>query len=131
MKSPDGNHKAELKYECEIRFGPAYYSLSIDGTKISNRIFGHSIKWSKNSRFLATEEWLTTDYQKGPITRVTLFDIKLQRQSEFKTIEKGFAGEFHFEGDLLIYKKHFHGKGVIKEVEVNIASIKNWKEISL
>jgi len=129
MKSPDGKHIAELICEGEIKFGPAFYSLKIDDSKINGRIFGHKIKWSDDSRYMATEEWLTTDYQKGPITRVALIDLKLKKLSEFKTIEKGFAEDFNFEGACLIYKKHFYDKGIIKEVEVEIASIDNWKKI--
>lgn len=80
---------------------------------------------------MATEEWLTTDYQKGPITRVALIDVKLKKLSEFKTIEKGFADDFNFEVAHLVYKKHFYDKGIIKEVEVGIASIDNWKNMGL
>ena len=131
MKSPDGKHIAELIYKSEIRFGPAYYSLKVDGTKIKRRTFGHKIKWSDDSRYIATVEWLTTDYQKGPITRVAIIDVKLKKLSEFKMIKKGFAKDFCFNGANLVYKKHFYDKGIIKEVEVEIASIDNWKKIGL
>ncbi|PVZ69523.1 hypothetical protein [Pelagibaculum spongiae] len=131
MKSPDEKHIAELKYKSEIRFGPAYFTLTIDDAKIKNRIFGHKLQWSDDSRYLAAEEWLTTDSQEGPIIRVTLFDISFKRISEFQKIEKGFAGDFRFEGDVLVYKKYFHGKGIIKEVEVNINTINNWVNTSL
>jgi len=32
--------------------------------------------WSDDSRYLATKEWLATDEQKGPLTRVALIDTK-------------------------------------------------------
>ena len=127
QKSPDGKHKAELTYEGEMRFGPVYYSLAIDGATIRNRIFGEALKWSDDSRYLVTQEWLTTNYQHGPITRVALFDIEEKQVSEFRTVEQGFAENFHFEGNALVYEKHFPGKGLVREVEVNIEEITNWK----
>ena len=131
MKSPDGKHRAELTYDGEIRFGPVYYTLGLDGLKIRGRIFGQPLKWSDDSIYLATQEWLTIDYQQGPITRIALFDIPNKLISEFKTIVKGYAEQFVFEGNILIYRKSYQGEGIIKEVEVNISKIDNWKSIGL
>ncbi|GKT26371.1 hypothetical protein [Acidovorax sp. SUPP3334] len=39
-RSSDGTHRAALRLEGEIRFGPAYFRLSIDGRDIPHRIFG-------------------------------------------------------------------------------------------
>ncbi|MDH4099980.1 MAG: hypothetical protein OEV28_05340 [Nitrospirota bacterium] len=129
--SPDGIHTADLDYAGEIPFGPAYYSLIVDGTKIKDRIFGDRVTWSDNSRYLAAEEWLSTSSKEGPITRVVLFDMANSNLSEFNPINKGFACDFVFSKNILIYRKHYFGKGIISEVEVDIDSIKNWKSINL
>ena len=126
--SPDKKHKAILKYISEIRFGPAYYSLLINNKEIKDRIFGGRILFSKNSVYLATEEWLTTDYAKGPITRVFLFDVVNQKVSEFKVIEKGFTRDFRFDANLFIYTRDSVGKK--SEVEVDLTKINNWKPLN-
>lgn len=62
-KSPNGIHSVEKILEGGIRFGPEYFRLRIDGRDVPNKIFGHPMAWSNDSRFLAVQEWLT----EGPI----------------------------------------------------------------
>jgi hypothetical protein len=80
-KSPDHKHDAHFIYEGDIRFGPSYFKLEIDGKEIKGRIFGNVFCWSEDSRYLAVQEWLTLDYQHGPITRVVLIDIEAGKLS--------------------------------------------------
>lgn len=123
LKSPNGQHKALLKYEGEIRFGPTYHRLFIDGKEIENRIFGSEITWDSKSNLLATQEWLTCDYLEGPITRVALFDLNKRKISFLKPVEKGFVCQFTFVSSRLIFKKEFTSTGIIKEVEVNLNNL--------
>ena len=127
--SPDQRHKAQLNYEGEVRFGPPYFRLEVDGKELQNRIFGDELCWSEDSRYLAAQEWLTLDYQQGPITRVLLIDVERGRLSEFKTVPKGFVEDFKFVGGTFRYLKNFKGTGQGTETEVEIASIENWKAI--
>jgi hypothetical protein len=129
--SPNGQHKAELAYAGEIRFGPAYHLLLLDGVAVRGRIFGSALQWSNDSRLLAVEEWLTTDYEQGPITRVALFDIERQVWTPLRSIVKGFPAGFRFKDATFIYRKRFFASGRIEEVAVDIPSMKNWEPVSL
>ena len=75
--SPDGRYKAVLEYEGEVRFGPSYCRLELNGKPLSGRIFGEVLCWSDDSRYLALQEWLSTDYGKGPVTRVLLIALAI------------------------------------------------------
>lgn len=41
--SPNGKHKAQLNYVGEIRFGPAYFRLELDGKILPGRLFGEAV----------------------------------------------------------------------------------------
>jgi hypothetical protein len=53
----------------------------------------------------------------------------MNRYSELKVVVKGFAQDFRFTGDIFIYRKPLLWKRLGTEVEVDISSIINWKEI--
>lgn len=119
----------KLEIEGEIRFGPVYCCVFIDGIILKDRLFGQKQTRSKDFRYVALEEWLTTDYIKGPITRLFLIDFELEKFSEFKTVDKGFIQKMSFVNDKVIYQKQFNAKGQTEEVEVDIKTISNWKNI--
>lgn len=121
----------KLEIEGEIRFGPVYCHVSINGKILKDRLFGQKQTRSKDFRYVALEEWLTTDYIKGPITRLLLIDFKQKQLSEFKTVDKGFIQKISFIDDGLIYQKRFNAKGKTEEVEVEINKINNWKNLDL
>ena len=124
-QSPDKRHKVELVYQSEIRFGPAYYALKIDDQLLENRIFGGCLCWSSDSKYLAAQEWLTTDYTIGPITRVLLLEIDNNKFVGLKSLDKGFVKHFVFEGNLFVYTRD--AKGMAREVEVDISKIDAWE----
>jgi hypothetical protein len=128
IASPDNNKRAELTYLSEIRFGPSYYKLELNGKELPNRIFGDAYLWSADSRYFAVQEWMTINYQEGPITRVVLFDVVNGLCAYFKVVVKGFVQDFNFENGKLIYKKHYYADGKIVEVEVDVSSIVNWNK---
>ncbi|WP_010562051.1 hypothetical protein [Pseudoalteromonas spongiae] len=119
----------QLNYESEIRFGPAYYSLEIDGKKVPNFVYGFTRSELQNGRYLAIEEWLTTDYRKGPITRVAIFDLENKLVSRLKTVEKGFVDCFKLDNNLFSYRKNYHAKGKVVELELDWDSVKEWSNI--
>ncbi|MFJ5379104.1 hypothetical protein ACIPSX_17325 [Pectobacterium sp. CHL-2024] len=53
LPSLDRQHTAMLIYAGEVRFGPSYFSLSIDGKALDNRVFGKDMLWSPDLRYLA------------------------------------------------------------------------------
>jgi hypothetical protein len=126
-RSPDGRHTAEFVFEDEIRFGPPYYRLRVDGNELPSRTFGGSLCWSDDSTMVATQEWLTIDYERGPMTRVALFDVDRRRWAALRTADKAFVEDFVFDGGTFVYRKHFRATGRIEEVEVDLTAIRDWK----
>nr|WED68851.1 hypothetical protein PJ912_00385 [Pectobacterium colocasium] len=66
----------------EIRFGPPYFSLSIDGKTLDDRVFGKDMLWSPDSRYLAVQEWLSTAERDGPQTALLCIDMLEERQCQ-------------------------------------------------
>ncbi|WP_181309096.1 hypothetical protein [Rufibacter sp. XAAS-G3-1] len=125
-KSPDGKHKIELLLAGEIRFGPEYYSVALNGQTIIEKIFGRPYKWDSESKYLALQEWLTTDYQKGPITALLVIDLKENKLAQLSIAEKGFIMPIRFDEDKVIYKKEYSASGQIKEYELELKTVTNW-----
>ena len=130
-KSPNSNHEANLIYEFEIRYGPAYFKAELDGVLIPNKIFGEKLFWSLDSKLLALEEWLTIDDQKGPRTRLLLINLGTKQASTYKVIENGFVKQVQFSETGVTYIKEFCATGRGELTEVDFTSIKEWKNIGL
>jgi hypothetical protein len=126
-KSQDKKNGFDFIFEGEIRFGPTYYKIKLNGQLIENRIFGFEFKWHPNSTFLALQEWLTIDYQKGPITALTLIDLQKGKFAKISTAEKGFIKPIKFDDDIIIFEKEYLANGKIVEYEIKLDEIKNWE----
>jgi hypothetical protein len=126
-KSPGKKHGFNFIFEGEIRFGPTYSKLQLDGKLISNRIFGFEFKWHPDSKYLALQEWLTTDYQKGPITTLTIIDLENGKFARVSKADKGFIKPLKFEDNSIIFEKEYIGTGKKGEYEISLLEIKNWE----
>lgn len=126
-KSPDKRHGFNFIFEGEIRFGPTYYKVQLDGGLITNRIFGFEFKWHPDSKYLALQEWLTTDYRKGPITSLTIIDLDNGLFAKISKADKGFIKPLRFEDNLIVFEKEFLETGKKAEYEININEIHNWE----
>jgi hypothetical protein len=126
LTSPDGSIRISYSLAGEIRFGPAYFHLSIPSYKFGDRIFGRQHVWSFYSRYLAVVEWLTTDYAEGPHTELLLIDFALARQCPLSKANGGFIIPVRFEPPLLIYRKEFLGRGESREYEIAYESLDRW-----
>lgn len=126
-KSPGKTHGFDFIFEGEIRFGPEYYKLKLDGDLVTNRIFGFEFKWHPDSTYLALQEWLTTDYKKGPITALTLVDLDNRKFARVSTTDKGFIKPLRYENDSIIFEKEYLATGKIIEYEISLLEIQNWK----
>lgn len=126
-KSQDKKNGFDFIFEGEIRFGPTYYKIKLNGQLIENRIFGFEFKWHPNSTFLALQEWLTIDYQKGPITALTLIDLQKGKFARISSAEKGFIKPIKFNSDIIIFEKQYLANGKIVEYEIKLDEIKNWE----
>jgi hypothetical protein len=129
VASPDLLHKAVLKYVAEIRFGPAYYSLTMDKISFGERVFSSSYLWSPDSRYFAVQEWETTSESHGPRTRLLLIDLDLKQECVLSRAERGFIVPQKFEKDKLIYTKEYRGYGVTQELEIEFQKVNRWENL--
>ncbi|WP_225084728.1 hypothetical protein U1R68_10210 [Pectobacterium colocasium] len=90
LSSFDQQHNAVLVCIGEIRFGPPYFSLSIDGKALEDRVFGKDMLWSPDSRYLAVQEWLSTAERDGPQTALLCIDVLEERQCQVSQAAGGF-----------------------------------------
>lgn len=100
-QSPDGRREAVLEYAGEIRFGPPYYYLRLLGAAILKRLFGSSLMWSPDSRFLLVQEWLSTSERDGPRTQIVVFDFLDGRECSLAKADQGFVEPLGLEGKTL------------------------------
>ena len=129
--SPDKQHRVALVYEGEIRFGPAYYRIEIDGWQLPDKLCGEKLFWSPDSRYLALEEWLTTQESEGPVTRLLLVDLATMKAAAFETLEGGFLENVRFLDGGVFYVKRFPATGKGSETEVDYSHISNWSSFGL
>jgi hypothetical protein len=127
IESPDRKHRAILMYVGEIRFGPQYFSLTVDSFSFGERIFGDDYLWSDDSRFFAVQEWKTTDYATGPITKLLLIDVIERRECPLSGIN-GWIVPKQSEGSKLIYTKRYYDEGLekIAEFEIEFLGLDRW-----
>ena len=132
VESPDRKHVAVLSYISEIRYGPPYFSLSVDGVSFGVRIFGDVHLWSGDSRFFAVQEWMTTDYQAGPVTQLLLIDVAERRERPLAVANQGWVIPERFEGDRLIYTERYYsdrGREKVMEFEAKFLEAGMWRPL--
>lgn len=127
FKSPDYEHQIRFVFCGEIRFGPFYYHLELDGRQIPDRIFGEAYLWHPESTHLALQEWLTTDYGKGPITALSVIHLSSMKLARTNIATKGFIHPVRFEDDQLSFRTHYAAKDLIESSEINLNEIENWE----
>lgn len=126
IESPDGRWRADLVLAGEIRFGPCYYVLQLNGRTLADRIFGEPIVWSEDSCHLAVQEWLTTDYGIGPRTRTLLIRPQDDTCAALPVVEKGFADQFQVDASTVRYSEMFPGHGKVVPREVALSAVTPW-----
>lgn len=126
--SPDKIHSFDFIAEGEVRFGPDYYKIRLNGQLISDRIFGFTFKWHPDSKYLALQEWLSTEYRKGPVTGLTIVNVEKFRFATVAKANGGFIKPIAFEDGLIIYEKEYLDKGRIERCEVTLAEINDWQD---
>ena len=94
-----------------------------------NRTFGQPFQWSSNSRFLATQEWLTTHHGLGPITCAAIIDVDGWKIARLNVLQKGFAEDFRFEGATLLYRQNFLATGKTLDASASLFTINDWQNI--
>jgi hypothetical protein len=128
--SPERLHVVEYLLLGEVRYGPAYFSIRLDGRILADVVVGEEGLWL-NDALYAAQEWLTTEERFGPNTRVLLIDAARRVSSKFRVLEHGFVDSFGIQDGLIRYKKRKYstrGESVI-EAEVELKDIQNWTPI--
>ena len=120
------NKPYEIIFENEIRFGPSYFRLLIKGKEVKGAIFGDCCSELSDGKYLAIQEWLTTDYQEGPRTRVAVFNLEDSTVARLESINKGFAQSFELENGIFNYTKFFTIENKTINCEVQWNKIENW-----
>ncbi|WP_431121212.1 hypothetical protein [Flagellimonas flava] len=127
-KSPDKTHSFDFVFAGEIRFGPEYFQLKLDEYLVPKRIFGFEFLWHPDSKYLALQEWLTTDYRKGPVTTLTLVDIEVRKFARISKAEQGFVKPLKFENDSILFEKEYFATGKKTESSISLSEIENWED---
>jgi hypothetical protein len=118
----------ELKFLGEIRFGPTFYQLYINGSVVRDFSCGDTFAELCGGRYLAIQEWVTSDPVKGPITRVAIFDLKKEMVAKLKIVESGFATRFKLEDNIFTYSESRYLNQYV-DVCVEWGSIDTWQPI--
>jgi len=82
-----------------------------------------------SSTVIAAQQWLATDYENGPITRVVFIDVTSWKIAVLKRKNKGFVGDFRFDGDSFTYRTVFIDRFQTVDSRVSLSSIWNWIEL--
>ncbi len=139
LGSPDGTHTAKFLYAGEIRFGPPYYTVELDGLLLRKqllrkRYFGVTYSWSPDSCYLALSEWLSRSESRGPETQVVVIDIPNRRECVVDRMSDGFAEPVSFEGNTLFYTETRYNserKAHADSRRVNLSTWRGWRKVSL
>jgi hypothetical protein len=129
--SPDGKHLLSFRYIGDIRFGPSFYRLRIDGRLIKDQYFAHSYMWSSDARFLAVQKWLEINPHHGPHTAVMLIDLNRDVYTEIAKTYRGIASPVRFTKDSIEYSKEYIAPGLppIFEERRLISELKEWNKV--
>ncbi|ACX88239.1 hypothetical protein F6Q07_02385 [Pectobacterium parmentieri] len=133
LSSCDRQHSAMLICVGDIRFGPPYFSLSIDDKELADRVFGKEMLWSPDSRYLVVQEWLSTAERDGPQTALLCIDVREERQCKVSQATGGFIVPVRFEDDNLIYEKRYFsaGRHGATEYEIRFTDLPRWRALRL
>ena len=137
--SPDGSHAAKFLYAGEIRFGPDYYTVELDGLLLRKpllrkRYFGVAYSWSSDSCYLALSEWLSRSESRGPETQVIVIDIPNRQECAVDRISGGFAEPARFEGKTLFFTETFYNRergARVDTCRVDLTTERAWRKVSL
>ena len=130
--SPDGRHQLILKFEGEIRFGPNYYTVHLDGVLLEDVIAGDEARWLSND-LVAIQEWMTTAEHFGPNTCLLLLDVTKRALYGTSVLHKGFVGGFKLNANKVHYQRirfGWSGRKEVEEVVLDLDDVQDWKPMA-
>ena len=108
IPSPGDRHEVVLKVLGEIRYGPNYNALWIDGVELKGIHVGDNAEWL-SANLLALQEWIHVAGREGPDTRVLVIDADKRLLFRGPVIDRGLVADFRLEGEQVAYRIWFNG----------------------
>lgn len=129
--SPNRKYILSFKYIADIRFGPSFYRLRINGQLIKDQYFSKSFIWSADSRYLMIQKWMDINPHNGPHTSVLLIDLNRNMMVEIAKTFKGLASPIRFTRDDIVYSKEYIAPGLPPYYEERIKTndLEGWQRL--
>ena len=108
LPSPGDAHIAVLKVIGEIRYGPNYNAVWIDGVELKGIHVGDNAEWL-SGHLLALQEWIHVAGREGPDTRVLTIDADKRLLFRGPVIDRGLVEGFRLVGEHVAYRISFYG----------------------
>ena len=103
-RSPDEQHTVEFRCAGEVQMSALYFHVIVDDQCLGNRIFGDICVWSPDGRYVALQQWLSTDRTEGPETQLLVVDAR-QRTECILGRAKGFVTPLAFNDRSIAYRR--------------------------
>ena len=125
IHSPDGQHVARFLFAGEIRFGPAYFGLEVDGYDLGDRLFGFHYAWHPACTYLAVQEWITRRESDGLITAIALKRRKFARITE---PQRDFIIPADFQGSVVRYQQATYPRADRPCCPFDLETVSHWED---
>jgi len=127
ITDPAGVAFASLRYAGEVRFGPAYYYLSLAGYESGERVFGSSYLYDHSQAILALQEWMDRSCD-SPHTSLLLLDIRQGRECRVAGCSGGFISATSIDSETLTFRRVLYGlHASTSEAEIAYRKLDRWR----
>lgn len=131
ITDPDGAAVAVLRYAGEVRFGPAYYYLSLPDSEFGERLFGRSHLYDHSLGILALQEWMDRRFD-SPNTSLLLLDIRQKRECRVAGCTDGFISASSIDSEKLIFSRVRYGlHASTSESEIAYRELDRWQPFTI
>ncbi len=115
-------YHVELGYAGEVRFGPAYFTVALNGRRLRrwwfSRYFAGEYRWSSDWCYLALAEWLVRS--EPPRAELRIIDVTNRREVGFGRSLRGFLSPLRWEGSRLVFSAPASKAGASETVEESV-----------
>lgn len=127
IADPAGVAFASLRYAGEVKFGPAYYYLSLSGYESGERLFGCSFIYDHTQDILALQEWMDRSFD-SPNTSLLLLDIRQRRECRVAGCSDGFISAISIDSETLTFRRVRYGiHATTSEAEIAYRDLDRWQ----
>ena len=137
-RSPDGRHVLEFRFAGEIRFGPAFFTVDLDGRSL-RRLFGlfrrrfrETVVWSPDSRYAALEEFFGPSEAQDWKSALRVFDVVERRQCAFARISGAFVTPTGIDGGRVAFRvTRFGDHRILSEDDrvIDLGGLSGWTRL--